>query len=101
VERNVRRKVDRNGDGVAVVDMAQTALLHRSSRKLTRDGIIFGGLNGALTLGLGGLRLHGVKERAIDLGICIACHFVWRRLINEGVFAFLISASWYKLIADC
>lgn len=65
--------------------MAQTAPFHRSSRKLTRDGITFGGLNGSLTLGLGGLRLHGVKETGIDLGICIACYFVWWRLTNEGV----------------
>jgi hypothetical protein len=46
--------------------MTQTAPFHRSSRKLTRDRITFGGLNGSLTLGLGGLRLHGVKERGIS-----------------------------------
>jgi hypothetical protein len=46
--------------------MAQTAPFYRPSRKLNRDRITFGGLNGSLTLGLGGLRLPGVKESGIS-----------------------------------
>jgi len=46
--------------------MTQTAPFHRSSKKVTRDRITFGSLNGSLTLGLGGLRLPGVKESGIS-----------------------------------